>query len=379
MIHPNRAGTLQFAAMLLVGLAGAGHCRAEGLNYQPSYAATLREASRTGKPILLVVGTEACVWCKQLDARTLNDAQVAEVLNGQYVLYKLDADREAGLANALKVQVYPSLYFASPKGKIVAYHEGFLEAEKFKTKLMGVLAAVGTPDWMRRDYEMAGLAVKSGNPSRALALLRRVVEDGKSRDVQVQARALLGRLEKEAKAQAEKASAMVDSGKTAEAIATLEGLGKSYPGTTAAQEGKQLLLRLMSRTSEPAPEKASEARLLLQSARKQLKSRNFLASLEACERLASSYAGTKEAEEADKLAQEIKDNTEWMKVMVGQLAERQGMLYLSLAEAYTRNGKPQLAIPYLERAVVMFPDSRYAELAKVKLARLKGGPGKIGE
>src|SRR5262249_52161842 len=57
MIHPNRAGTLQFAAMLLVGLAAAGNAKAEGLNWQPSYGDALREAARTGKPIMLVVGT----------------------------------------------------------------------------------------------------------------------------------------------------------------------------------------------------------------------------------------------------------------------------------------------------------------------------------
>jgi thioredoxin-related protein len=379
MIHTYRAGTLQFAATLLIGLAVAGHSRAEGLSWQPSYHAALREAARSGKPIMLVVGTEACVWCKQLDARSLNDAHIVPILNGKYVLYKLDADREAALANALKAQVYPSLYFASSKGKIVAYHEGFLEADKLKAKLVSVLAAVGTPDWMKRDYEMAVDALKAGNPSRALALLRNVVEDGKSRDVQVQARSLLTRLEKEAGEQAEKASAMVERGKTAEAIATLEGLGKAYPGTPAAHEGKQLLLRLMSRTAETERDRSSEAKQLLESARKQIKARNFLVSLETCERLSSSFAGTKEADEAEKLVRQIKDNTEWMKQMVGQLGERQGMLYLSMADAYARNGKPQLAIPCLERIVLMYPESRHAELAKVKLARLKGGPGKMGD
>lgn len=379
MMHTKHAGTLPFTFLFLVGLSVVAPARADGLNWQSSYSAALREAARSGKPILLVVGTESCVWCKQLDARSLHEANVAALLNGKYVLYKLDADREPNLASALKVQVYPSLYFASPKGKIVGYQEGFLEADKLKTKLVAVLAEVGTPDWMQRDYEMANDALKAGQSSRALALLRQVLEDGKSRDVQVKARTLLDRLERDAKAEAEKAEAMAERGHTAEAIATLEGLNRSYPDTSAAREGKQLMLRLMSRTIGSDREKKSPARLLLESARGQLKERNYLSALEACERLTAIHAGTTEADEAEKVIKQIKDNNEWMKLMVGQLADRQSMLYLTMADNYARQGKPQLAIPCLERIVTLYPDSQHAELAKVRLARLQGGPNKMME
>ncbi len=372
MTHTLRAGrpALVLAAFFWAALT----CHSSGLKWQPDYGSALKEAAKTGRPILLVVGTDACHWCKQLDARSLSEEGVATLLNARYVLYKVDAEKEAGLAAALKVQVYPSMYFSSSSGSIVSYQEGFLEADKLKARLVAVLASVGTPDWMQRDFEMAGEAVKAGSPSRALTLLRTIVEDGKSRPVQVKAREILAKLEKDARAEADKAAAMATGGKTAEAIVALKGLETSYPGTPAAREGKQLLIKLMSRTAEAERERSEQAKELLDAARRDLKARQFLACLEKCDQLAGSHAGSEEADEAEKLAREIKGNVEWMRGMMGQLEERQASLLLAMAEAHARKGEPQEAARHLERLVTLYPSSRHAESAKSRLARLKGGP-----
>ncbi|MBY0231228.1 MAG: thioredoxin family protein [Gemmataceae bacterium] len=373
-MNPTRtAGLLRLLIALPMALCPAPG-RAAGLKWQPDYATAVKESAKTGKPLLVVVGTEACFWCKQLDAKSLAAEEVAELLNGRYLLYKLDAGKEEELAKALKAQVYPSLYFASSTGQIVAYQEGFLEPDKLKEKLVTVLAAVGTPDWMARDFELAEASAKAGKPYKALALLRGVTEDGKSRPVQAKARELMARLEKEASAEAEKAREMADNGKTVEAIKVLRTLGDSYPGTLAAREGKTLMLKLMSRNEEAERERASQAKDLLDAARKELRARQFLPSLEKCEQLASAYPETAEGGEASKMVEEIKGNPEWVKEMVGVLGERQGMLYLALADTLARRGEPAQAIHYLERVLVMFPDTKHAEAAKSKLARLKGSP-----
>src|SRR5262245_60415396 len=136
MTNTLRAGMLRLLpalSVLLLACTG-GSATAGPLKWQSSYAAALKEASAAGKPLLVIVGTDACHWCKQLEIRSLSDDGVAKVLNDRYVLYKIDADREAELATALKVNVYPSLYFASPRGSIVSYQEGFLEAGKLKDR-----------------------------------------------------------------------------------------------------------------------------------------------------------------------------------------------------------------------------------------------------
>src|SRR5207302_1153553 len=102
------------------------------------------------------------------------------------------------LAEALRVQSFPTLVFAGPDGKILGYQEGFVEAEALKTQLEKVLAAVSPPEWMLRDFEDGCQAVEAGDHARALSLLRGVVEDGKDRPVQVRARKLIEDLENQA-------------------------------------------------------------------------------------------------------------------------------------------------------------------------------------
>ncbi|MGL4555125.1 MAG: DUF255 domain-containing protein [Gemmataceae bacterium] len=344
---------------------------AADVHYRADYGKALREAASTGKPMVVVVGTDDCHWCKQLDARTLGVEDVAKLLNERFVVYKIDATRQPELATALRVQVYPSLYYASPTGGIVGHQEGFVEAEPFKKTLVEVLVKVGTPDTMARDFELAGKAARDGDQAKALALLRQVVEDGRRRPVQVQARKAIEELEGQAKQSESKAREMADRGKTAEAVEELKKLDRSYPGTPAAREGKQLLLRLTSRAEAG---RADGARELLEQARKDYKARQFLACLDRCEALAAQHADSDEAAEAGKLTAEIRANPEWTLEACEQLSGRLGSLYLSLADGFVSKGKPEQATLYLERVVALFPGSRHAEVARLRLARLKDMP-----
>ena len=83
--------------------------------------------------------------------------------------------------------------------------------------------------------------------ARAVTLLRNVVEDGKRRPIQVQARKLLETLEKKAAEEAKKASELAERGKTDEAIAAYNRVGRDFPGTLAAREGRHQVMKLASR------------------------------------------------------------------------------------------------------------------------------------
>ena len=84
------------------------------------------------------------------------------------------------------------------------------------------------------------MSCAAGETGKGISLLRNVVEDGKGRPVQTRARRMLAELESRAAEQASKARDLADSGKTAEAIATLDQLGKSFPGTLASRRGAEL-------------------------------------------------------------------------------------------------------------------------------------------
>jgi thioredoxin-like negative regulator of GroEL len=346
----------------------------EEINWRTDYATALKEAQGKGRPLLVDVGTENCYWCKQLDLRTFKDAEVVRLLNDRCVPLKIDAERNNYLVESLRIQSYPTLVFAGPDGTIIGYKEGFLEAAPLKQMLIRLLTAVGTPDWMSRDFEAAARAISAGDLARAVTLLRGVVEDGKERPVQTRARQMLASLEQKAAEAVRKAKDLADQGKVGDALEAFNQLGRDFPGSLAARQGRQLALKLTSKAAASAEQRRRQASEQLEQAREDYKNQRYLMCLDRCELLAGDYADLPEAREASKLAEQIKDNPEWSRQACDQLGDRLGVLYLALADTWLRKGQPQQAIFYLQRIVKMFPGSQHAEKAQVTLARLRGAP-----
>jgi tetratricopeptide (TPR) repeat protein len=359
----------------LVALLGVAQgVRAQGINWRTEYVRALKESAETGRPLFVNLGTENCYWCKQLDLRTFKDPELAKIINERCIPLKIEANQNPYLVQALRVQSYPTLVLAAPDGTILKVKEGFVETPALREMLVKVLSAVGTPDWMRHDFEAAEKAIKESDHPRAIALLRNVVDDGKNRPVQLKARKLLQELEKQAAERATQAKELAERGKTTEAIAAINQLNKTYPGTLAARESKQLMLRLASRAEGRALERKRQAEDLIKQAREDYRSQQFLSCLDRCELLSAQYADLPEGEEGQKLAADLKTNPEWTRQASEQLGERLSLLYLSLADSWLKKGQPQQAIFYLERVIKMFPGSRHAELAGTRVARLRGTP-----
>jgi thioredoxin-related protein len=365
-------------ALCLVALFATRLGAAE-VEWRTDYAKALAEATEKGRPLLMDMGTDNCYWCKQLDLRTFIDPELIKLLNERCVPLKVDGSKNDYLVKALRIQAYPTLVFAGPDGSILGYKEGFIEAGPLKEHLLKVLATVGTPDWMTRDHEAAVKALAAGDSARALTLLRNVVEDGKSRQVQVKARQLIADVERRAAEQAAKAKELAEQGKTEEATVAIDKLGRDYPGTLAVQQGKQVLMSLASKAEGQKDQRRKQAREMLEQAQEDYKSQRFFICLDRCEMLTGEFPDLDEAREASALAEKIKDNPEWTRKACDQLGERLGVLYLSLADSWMRKGQPQQAIFYLERVTKLFPGTRQAETAQVRLARLRGSPGSAGD
>src|SRR4051812_43312249 len=116
--------------------------RTQEVEWRSDYNKARQEALDSGRPLIIDFGTETCFWCKQLDQRTFSDATVASLLNGRCIPLRIDAQRTPKLAEALHIQNYPTLVFASPDGQILGYKEGFVEPAALKEQLDKVVAAV---------------------------------------------------------------------------------------------------------------------------------------------------------------------------------------------------------------------------------------------
>lgn len=132
--------------LLTVALAVMGApASAEEINWRASYAAARDEAASKNLPIVIEVTADFCSWCRKLELTTLSDPVVVELVNKKFVAFKLHRDQYGWLADALKITGYPTMVLASPKGKIVLLHEGYVDSTTFQRQLHQVLIAPTPP------------------------------------------------------------------------------------------------------------------------------------------------------------------------------------------------------------------------------------------
>jgi thioredoxin-like negative regulator of GroEL len=370
--------------LLTVLLTGAAPGRGQDVEWRSDYNAARREAAAKNRPLVIDFGTENCIWCKRLDASTFKDPSVVSVMNERFVPLKIDGERDAPLASALRIQSYPTVVLASADGKILDMHEGFLEAPRFMEKLQKVLVstekpapAAGDPEWMVRDYDGAAKAFAAADYPKAIALLKHVLEDNGQKPVQDKARQLLLDLEQQAEGRMARARQLVDRGQTTEALETLTELVRVFAGTQAARDGGTMLTTLGSSNQDvQTQQRQRRARELLAQAREEYRSQDYLQCLRHCELLQATFPDQPEGTEAMHLAAEIKNNPEWMRQACDTLTDQLGGMYLNLAETWLKKGHPQQAVLCLEKVVQTLPGTRMAESAQLRLSQIQGQPNR---
>jgi thioredoxin-like negative regulator of GroEL len=374
--HITKKHLLTLVALVMLAASApaqeAATAVAPEVHWRVDYNAARIEAQKKCLPLVVDFGTEHCYWCKRLDVTTFRDALVVRMMNEKFIPLRIDAERDATLAQLLHIQAYPTLVIAGPDGKILETHEGYLDAAPYRELLNRARAALANPEWMIRDYQMAAKAIAGSDYTRAIALLRGLTEDRKERPVQVKARQLLADLEQQASGRLARAKQLSDKGQLPEAMDTLAELLRSFNGTKAASEANQLMGTLGGRQeTDRSHQRARRAGELLVQAREDYRTQQFLCCMDRCEVLAASYGDLPEGEEARLLAAEIKNNPEWMQTACESLSERLGSMYLALAETWIKKGQPQQAAQYLERVVKTFPNTRQAEVARLRLNRIQ--------
>ncbi len=129
----------------LIPIAIMSQARAQEVRWRESYSAAYQESQRTGRPLLMKFGTEACFWCQKLEATTMRVPQVAKLINEKFIPVKIDARVEADLANAVAVQSFPTMFVLAPDRTILTRYEGYGEATEILGFLNDGLAKAPTP------------------------------------------------------------------------------------------------------------------------------------------------------------------------------------------------------------------------------------------
>src|SRR5262249_43964422 len=159
---------------------------------------------------------------------TFRDPVLMALLNERLVPLKLDGARETVLVEALRIQAYPTLVLAQPDGKIVETVEGYVEAARLTELVQRLLATEEVPAALSRDYQEAVTAIEAKDYPVAVERLRRVVQDGQDRPLQVKARRLLLDIEQQAAALLAPLKELADQGQGTAALEALADFTRAF-------------------------------------------------------------------------------------------------------------------------------------------------------
>lgn len=98
--------------------------------WQDTFAAAQAKAKKESKPMLVIITTEQCRWCRKLEATTLSDDDIISKINTRFVPVHVTRDKSI-YPNGLTAKMVPMSYFLDGNGKVLHSIPGYWPAEDY--------------------------------------------------------------------------------------------------------------------------------------------------------------------------------------------------------------------------------------------------------
>lgn len=112
----------------------------DGVEWLVSMEEALRQAGSKGRPIMIDVYADWCVWCKRLDSDTYSHKGVVAKA-GEFVNLKLDADANRAIVTKYKVGGLPTILFLDQDGELIHRVIGYKPPDQFVAEMETALDA----------------------------------------------------------------------------------------------------------------------------------------------------------------------------------------------------------------------------------------------
>ncbi len=88
------------------------------IKWQSSYETAIKKARQLDRPVLAVLVSKHCRWCKKLEQRTLADPKIEEFINTHFVPVILVRE-EGGYPDYIKSRYVPATFYITPQEKFL--------------------------------------------------------------------------------------------------------------------------------------------------------------------------------------------------------------------------------------------------------------------
>jgi thioredoxin-related protein len=109
------------------------------IHWKKDYAQSVTEAEKANKPIVMVLTSPYCKWCRHLDNTTFKDSNVINGLNGDFISLYIDVNVNSNYPREFYTQSTPTIWFLDSHGiPMFQPVRGAIDAESF-LEAMGIV------------------------------------------------------------------------------------------------------------------------------------------------------------------------------------------------------------------------------------------------
>lgn len=114
---------------------------ASDIAWNDTYEQAQAKAKKESKPILVIITSEQCRWCRKLESTTLADNEIVSKINTQFAAVHVTRDKSVYPKN-LTAKMVPMSYFLDSTGKILYSMPGYWPVEDYQSILDDALRKV---------------------------------------------------------------------------------------------------------------------------------------------------------------------------------------------------------------------------------------------
>lgn len=234
----------KFALLLIITLFfGLKAANADEVTFEKgTFNEILKKAKDQNKIVMIDFVTDWCIWCKHLDMRVYNNAEVVDYANKHQINWKTDAEKEGkDLAKKYGVNGYPTLVFVDADGNEIDKIVGYYPAPDFLENIKKINERKSTLSYLQTQYENNKTDIKTN-----LDLAVKLIEQDKGADAKQYLNYIITKDPSNAVGYTDDAEinlAMIMSkDKKPEAyISEVSALLDKYPGTNMEKDAKLFL------------------------------------------------------------------------------------------------------------------------------------------
>ena len=110
------------------------------------YETGLSKAKEVKKPVMLMVVTQYCLWCRKMKTATLTDDRIVERIKREFVPVMIYRDQQKGTyPDAFSARLVPTFYFLDENGEEFYSSYGYKPAGAFNRELSEAVESYKNP------------------------------------------------------------------------------------------------------------------------------------------------------------------------------------------------------------------------------------------